>query len=52
MVLAESLGTVSDAYSIATMAVSEILSTERKIMPWPWNLGQGSFKIIGNGTIQ
>ena len=25
--------------------------TNRNVTPWPWNLGQGSLKITGNGTI-
>jgi len=45
--------TVSYSYSIATMgvslAVSEIFRVKK--MAWPWNLGKGSFKVIGNGTV-
>jgi len=36
------------------MSISNSVSEDiqRQIIVWPWNLGQGSFKFIGNGTIR
>jgi len=42
----ESLGTVSYSHSIATGCIfSRFWDIQRRLMVWPWILGQESFKL-------
>ena len=54
MVVFESLGTVSYSPSIVTMAVSVAVCDIFRVKEWPDlenRVREGSFKVIGNGTI-